>query len=198
MDNLASHTELQLLDQLKNGSEAAFTDLYNCYHRGIYMYLLNFVKLPSLAEDIVHEVFMKLWEARERITITTSFSAYLYRISRNKAIDALKKISKDAALRKEILEYMDPGIMAFEPERKAAGHYEDIYRSAIARLSPQRQKIFILCKEKGKTYEEVAMELGISRNTVKEHMVQSLRFLRNYFTEKGQLALVVIVLGGFF
>jgi len=93
---------------------------------------------------------------------------------------------------------MDPGIMAFEPERKAAGHYEDIYRSAIARLSPQRQKIFILCKEKGKTYEEVAMELGISRNTVKEHMVQSLRFLRNYFTEKGQLALVVIMLGGFF
>jgi len=198
LDNLASHTELQLLDQLKNGSEAAFTDLYNRYHRGIYMYLLNFVKLPSLAEDIVHEVFMKLWEARERITITTSFSAYLYRISRNKAIDALKKISKDAALRKEILEYMDPGIMAFEPERKAAGHYEDIYRSAIARLSPQRQKIFILCKEKGKTYEEVAMELGISRNTVKEHMVQSLRFLRNYFTEKGQLALVVIMLGGFF
>ena len=198
MDNPALHTELQLLDQLKHGSEAAFTDLYNRYHRGIYMYLLDFVKLPSLAEDIVHEVFMKLWEARERITITTSFSAYLYRISRNKAIDALKKISKDAALRKEILEYMNPGIMAFEPERKTLSHYEDMYRSAVAQLTPQRQKIFILCKEKGKTYEEVAMELGISRNTVKEHMVQSLRFLRNYFAEKDQLALAIIVLGSFF
>ncbi len=198
MDNPVLHTEIQLLDQLKNGSEAAFTDLYNRYHRGIYMYLLDFVKLPPLAEDIVHEVFMKLWEARERITITTSFSAYLYRISRNKAIDALKKISKDAALRKEILESAYPELIAAGPESKMLSHYEDMYRNAIARLTPQRQKIFILCKEKGKTYEEVAIELGISRNTVKEHMVQSLRFLRNYFAEKGQLALVVIVLGSSF
>lgn len=162
------------------------------------MYLLDFVKLPQLAEDLVHEVFMKLWEARERITITTSFSAYLYRISRNKGIDALKKIAKDVALRKEILEYTHPGLMVFEAESKMLSHYEELYRSAVAALTPQRQKIFILCKEKGKTYDEAAMELGISRNTVKEHMVQSLRFLRNYFAERGQLALVVIVLGSFF
>ena len=198
MDNPALHTELQLLDQLKQGSEAAFTDLYNRYHRGIYMYLLDFVKLPQLAEDLVHEVFMKLWEARERITITTSFSAYLYRISRNKGIDALKKIAKDAALRKEILEYTHPGLMAFEAESKMLSRYEELYRSAVAALTPQRQKIFILCKEKGKTYEEAAMELGISRNTVKEHMVHSLRFLRNYFAERGQLTLVAIVFGNFF
>lgn len=162
------------------------------------MYLLDFVKLPQLAEDLVHEVFMKLWEARERITITTSFSAYLYRISRNKGIDALKKIAKDAALRKEILEWSYPGLLAFESESKALSHYEELYRCAVEALTPQRQKIFILCKEKGKTYEEAAIELGISRNTVKEHMVQSLRFLRNYFAERGQLALVVLVLGSLF
>ena len=198
MNNPVLHTEPELLDQLKQGSEAAFTDLYNRYHRGIYMYLLDFVKLPQLAEDLVHEVFMKLWEARERITITTSFSAYLYRISRNKGIDALKKIAKDAALRKEILEYTHPGLMAFEAESKMLSRYEELYRSAVAALTPQRQKIFILCKEKGKTYEEAAMELGISRNTVKEHMVHSLRFLRNYFAERGQLTLVAIVFGNFF
>jgi len=198
LDNPALHIELQLLDQLKKGSETAFTEIYNRYHRGIYLYLLDFVKLPQLAEDIVHEVFMKLWEARERITITTSFSAYLYRICHNKGIDALKKIAKDAALRKEILEYTDPGLITFEAENKMISHYEEICRQAIAELTPQRQKIFILCKEKGKTYDEVAMELGISRNTVKEHMVHSLRFLRNYFAERGQLALAVIIFTKFF
>jgi RNA polymerase sigma-70 factor (ECF subfamily) len=198
LNNPVLHTEPELLDQLKQGSEAAFTDLYNRYHRGIYIYLLDFVKLPQLAEDLVHEVFMKLWEVRERITITTSFSAYLYRISRNKGIDALKKIAKDAALRKEILEYTHPGLMAFEAESKMLSRYEELYRSAVASLTPQRQKIFILCKEKGKTYDEAAMELGISRNTVKEHMVHSLRFLRNYFAERGQLTLVAIVFGNFF
>ncbi|MCO5235242.1 MAG: RNA polymerase sigma-70 factor [Chitinophagaceae bacterium] len=196
MDKPALHTELQLLDQLKKGSEAAFTDIYNRYHKGIYLYLLDFVKLPQMAEDLVHEVFMKLWEARARITITTSFSAYLYRISRNKAIDALKKISKDAALRKEVLRWMDPGIM--EPENERLNHYGELYRNAIAGLTPQRRKIFILCKEKGKSYEEAATELGISRNTVKEHMVHSLRFLRTYFAEKGRLPLMFIVLNSFF
>jgi RNA polymerase sigma-70 factor (ECF subfamily) len=181
---------------LKNGSEAAFTQIYDRYHRGIYAYLLGFVKAPHLAEDLVHEVFMKIWEARERIEITTSLSAYLYRISHNKAIDALKKIAKDASLRKEVLEWMDPRIT--EPGNESLNHYEELYRNAIAALTPQRQKIFILCKEKGKTYEEAATELGISRNTVKEHMVQSLRFLRTYFAERGQLTLMILALGRFF
>ena len=190
------HTEARLLHELKSGSEAAFTHIYDRYHRGIYAYLVGFVKLPQLAEDLVHEVFMKIWEARERMEVTTSLSAYLYRISHNKAIDVLKKIAKDAALRKEILEWMDPHIT--EPENEQLHHYEELYRGAVAALTPQRQKIFILCKEKGKTYEEAATELGISRNTVKEHMVQSLRFLRTYFAERGQLTLLIMAFGGFF
>ncbi|HRP57368.1 RNA polymerase sigma-70 factor [Agriterribacter sp.] len=196
MANNPLHTEAWLLDQLKNGSEAAFTQLYDRYHRGIYAYLLGFVKVSSLAEDLVHEVFMKIWEARERMEITTSFSAYLYRISRNKAIDALKKIAKDATLRKEVLEWMDP--CTTDPENDRLNRYEALYRDAVAALTPQRRKTFILCKEKGKTYEEAALELGISRNTVKEHMVQSLRFLRAYFAEKEQLTLLIIALGSFF
>ncbi|HRQ51578.1 MAG TPA: sigma factor, partial [Agriterribacter sp.] len=80
------HTEARLLHELKSGSEAAFTHIYDRYHRGIYAYLVGFVKLPQLAEDLVHEVFMKIWEARERMEVTTSLSAYLYRISHNKAI----------------------------------------------------------------------------------------------------------------
>ncbi len=191
-----SHTEARLLNELKKGSEAAFTQLYDRYHRGIYAYLLGFVKLPPLAEDLVHEVFMKIWEARERMEITTSFSAYLYRISHNKAIDALKKIAKDAMLRQEVLEWMDPCIT--EPGNDRLNRYEALYHDAVAALTPQRQKIFILCKEKGKTYEEAALELGISRNTVKEHMVQSLRFLRAYFAEREQLTLLIVALGGFF
>ncbi len=196
MEDRFLHTaDLQLLKQLKTGNEAAYTELYKRYHKGIYAYLLGFVKLPYLAEDIVHEVFMKLWEARESITVTTSFSAYLYRIARNKAIDILKKISIDKTLRKEILESLPPLITGFETELQSPGHYEEMYRNALAALSPQRQKTFILCKEEGKTYDEAAMELGISRNTVKDHIVQSMRFLRSYFTKTGQMIFMAIVFG---
>src|SRR6185312_12229832 len=80
-----------------------FTALYNRYHTGIYNYLLAFVKIPSLAEDLTQEVFLKIWEARKRLKIHTSFAPYIYCISRNTAIDFMKKIAADRELRNEII-----------------------------------------------------------------------------------------------
>lgn len=191
------HTKLyndqDLLEELKAGNETAFTELYQQYHAAIYFYLLDFVKAPQIAEDLVHEVFMKIWEIRQHLVITTSFSAYLYRISHNKAIDMLKKISRDEQLRNEVFKWLEPQLSEFDTNSKTV-KYEQLYMDAVSALAPQRQKVFILCREKGKTYHEAAQELGISRNTVKEHMVQALRFMRNFLSEKGELTILVIVL----
>lgn len=188
------YTDPELLQQLKFGSRDAFTTLYHRYHRGIYHYLLGFVKSPQLAEDLVHEVFIKIWEGRERITINTSFSSYLYRICHNKAIDTLKKIAQDAAMREEVLLWMELESAESALEDKGPTQYERIYRDAIDALSPQRRRIFILCREQGKSYAEAAAELGISRHTVKEHMSLSLRFLRAYVADRMRVALSVVLL----
>lgn len=194
MINAEQHTEQSLLDKLKAGKQEAFTELYQKYHRAIYAYLLDFVKSPQLAEDLVHEVFMKIWEIREKLHITASFSSYLYRISHNKAIDALKRIAADDVLRKEMLNWLDPHLLYADTAGDRVKHYEEMYETAIATLSPQRQKVFVLCREEGKTYDEAAAELGISRNTVKEHMVYANRFLRSYFMEQGVLAIMILLL----
>lgn len=198
MLNEQALNEKVLLSQLKMGDETAFTELYNQYHQAIYAYLLDFVKAPQLAEDLAHEVFMKIWEIRENLIINTSFSAYLYRISHNKAIDALKKISRDEELRKEVFKWLKLDLQEFNKVANPVMHYEQLYIEAVLSLAPQRQKVFILCREKGKTYDEASIELGISRNTVKDHMVQSLRFLRHYLTEKGELAIIVILINTIF
>jgi len=196
-----SHTKLynepDLLDQLKAGNETAFTELYKQYHGAIYSYLLDFVKAPQVAEDLVHEVFMKIWEIKQHLVITTSFSAYLYRVSHNKAIDMLKKISRDDELRNEVFQWLEPHLSEFDTGSKTV-RYEQLYMEAVSALAPQRQKVFILCREKGKTYQEAALELGISRNTIKEHMVQALRFMRNFLTEKGELTIIAIILNKIF
>lgn len=190
-------SDSELVDRLKQGDNTAFTQLYDQYHRAVYFYILDYVKAPQVAEDLVHDVFMKIWEIREGLTITTSFSSYLYRICHNKAIDALQKIAKDEKLRQEVLQWIEPQLQ--EKERNLQEHravyYERIYQEAISALSPQRQRVFLLCREQGKTYEEAAAELGISRNTVKEHMGEALHFLRNYLLKKGELAFVMIILG---
>jgi len=186
-----------LVDRLKQGDESAFTELYDQYHRAIYFYILDYVKAPQIAEDLVHEVFMKIWEIREQLTITTSFSGYIYRMCHNKAIDALQHIAKDEKLRQEVLQWLEPQLQEKDQQLKEhrVVYYERIYQEAIAALSPQRRKVFLLCREQGKSYEEAAAELGITRNTVKEHMGEALHFLRNYLLKKGDLAFVMIILG---
>lgn len=175
----------EILSQFRFGDETAFTDLYNRYHKGVYTYVMSFVKTPHLAEDLVHEVFIKIWEKRQELIITKSFTSYIYRIAHNIALDNLKKISKDERLRKDIIQWLEPSFSLLDNKSKDPNFYEELYMEAVSALTPQRQKVFILCREKGKTYDETAATLGISRNTVKEHMVKSLSFLRSFLYEKG-------------
>ena len=79
-----------LLKRLTESDESAFLQLYDHYHHPLYVFILRFVKVPGTAEDILQDVFLKIWEIRERIDPTLSFNAYLYRISRNKVYRQFK------------------------------------------------------------------------------------------------------------
>ena len=192
-DIYQAYTDTQLLELLGGGDETAFTELYNRYHGPLYHYLLHFVKSPGLAEDLVHEVFLKLWTIRNRLQVNTSLPAYLYRICHNMGLDALKKTARDRTLRREVLEWLEP---AGETNTDIT-RQEQLLAAAVASLPPQRQKVFQLCRIEGKTYEEAARELGISRHTIKEHMVHSLKTLRGYVAAKDKLLLAFLLLQAF-
>src|SRR6266516_7557561 len=86
------YADSSLLELLSSGDQAAFEALYNRYHGGIYNYLLKFTKSAALAEDLVHDVFLKIWDIREQLKISSSFSSYLYRAARNTSIDPLNQM----------------------------------------------------------------------------------------------------------
>lgn len=194
MRNSASEEELVKL--FAAGSEEAFAELYNRYHAGVYTYLLRFVKLPDLAEDLVQDVFVKLWELRGRIHVSSSFASYLYRASRNHAINRLKQIASDRAQRERILEHLGHDLSDATVSGQKLQQYERLVKHAIDQLPPQRKKVFVLCREEGKTYAEAAEILGLSRNTVKEHMVHAMRFLKVYLFENGDIVLFAVLLAG--
>ena len=79
-----------------------------------------------------------------------------------------------------------------------AKEYQHLYQQAIGSLSTQGGKVFRLCREEGKTYEEVAGILGISHHTVKEHMAKSLRSLRNFVSQKMDISLKIIIVSWLF
>lgn len=194
MHNYTKYTEEQLLHLLTDSDQQAFTELYNRYHSGIYRYQLTFVKNPSITEDITQEVFLKIWEARQRLKVHTSFAAYIFRISRNTAIDFMTKVAADKKLRNEIIFHLELNSPESSTNQLISKEYQHLYQQAIGSLSKQERKVFRLCREEGKTYVEVAGILGISRHTVKEHMAKSLRSLRDFLSQKMDTALKIIIL----
>ena len=179
-----TYFEQSVLLRLQKGDSEAFQELYNRYHQQLYHYVLRFVKSPALAEDVLQDVFLKIWEIRSRINPGLSFKAYLYRICRNSVFKLLKKMAVDENLRVRVFQQFAQSV-ADTDLKVLWQQYEEILQAAINRLPPQRQKVFKLCREEGKTYEQVADELGISRNTVKEHMVLAMKLIREHLDQYG-------------
>lgn len=186
------HIEKELLIRLTQGDENAFMRLYDCYHQRLYAWLLSLVKVPEIAQDIVQEAFLKIWEIRQRLNPEQSFPAFLYRISRNLAFKQLKKIAVSANLRRQVMDHLQ--ILTEDPEVQLQWRqYQQLLNEAISQLPPQRRKVFVLCRQEGKSYDEVAHELGISRNTVKEHMVTAVKDIRAYFHPRTDLSLSLLM-----
>ncbi|MBN8785957.1 MAG: RNA polymerase sigma-70 factor [Terrimonas sp.] len=182
-----------LIQRLRQNDAAAYIELYNRYHSKMYSWLIRFVKLPEMAEDIIQETFLKIWEIRHRLQPQQSFPAYLYRISRNKAFKLLKKISRDENLRGKVL--VRSAIELNDPEKDFQWQqYQQLLDNAVSRLPVQRQRVYRLCRQNNKTYDEVANELGISRNTVKEHMMKAVQDLRQYFYRYDKVILMTFLI----
>lgn len=179
-----TYHEHSVLLRLQKGESDAFLAMYNHYHAALFHYVLRFVKSPAIAEDVLQDVFLKIWQVKSRIDPELSFKAYLYRICRNSVFRLLKKMAVDENLRVEVMLQFTQSV-ADADLKVLWQQYEAILHTAINNLSPQRQKVFRLCREEGKTYEQVADELGISRNTVKEHMVLAMKLIREHFEQYG-------------
>lgn len=187
--------EKEILRLLSQGDEQAFITIYKTYHERIYSYLLKFTKNPAQTEDLVHDVFMKVWEIRNQVDIQVSFSAYLYRFARNKAITQLNRLSLYDTIRDELLHrtalHMNDQAILNEIESK---QYEKLLESAIDQLPPQRREAFILCRQAGKTYEEAAAIMNISRNTLKQHLSLAVRSIKEYLLEHGDISLLMLLI----
>lgn len=195
MTRLTELDDNALFVLVQKGDPAAFSVLYERYHGAIYHFVLKFVKVSGMAEDLTHDVFLRLWQVRERIAIKHSFEAYLYRIARNITYRKMTAIIADRKMQEEIA-----SLMPATDSSDAAGQlydkeYQHLLSAAMGNLSPQRRKVFQLCRIEGKTYTEASAILGISRNTIKEHMTEAMRFVKHYFMEKGDIVLVLLLLG---
>ncbi len=178
MLNQVTHRDKVLLQRLSDGDERAFTQLYNAYKDELTQFIARFVKLPQIAEDISQEVFIKIWQNHTQLQGVDSFKAYLFIAARNHTLNILKRIAKEDSAKAEIIRHIQGVRINNKEDDLISGEYQAYLRKVLNSLPLQTQQVFQLCRTEQKGYEEVAALLGISRNTVKKHMVRSMKTFR--------------------
>ncbi|PSL47525.1 RNA polymerase sigma-70 factor (ECF subfamily) [Chitinophaga niastensis] len=185
--------DAELVLRLHNDEVSAFDSLYWKYHQAVYRNIFKFVKDAVTTEDILQEVFARLWEKRQDINAEQSVSGWLFVISFNMCVTYVRKKLREQTLHKNIFLSDTDDEVALERKNMDEEQYH-LLEKAIATLSPKKRTIVTRCKLEGKTYDEVAKELNISRNTVKEHLSAAMIKLNDYMQRNGDHKYIVLLL----
>jgi RNA polymerase sigma-70 factor (family 1) len=188
--NILPEEERQLLHSVAAGDNRAFRMLVDIFWSKVYGNVLTIVKSPQTAEEITQDIFLKIWQQKEKLYEVQSFKHYIYVVGRNQVISQLrKKMAGKLAEPSDILEER------LTPDEQL--QYKETYRlvlEGIAKLTPQQQLVFKMSRLEGMSYEEIGGRLGLSKNTVKGHMVLALNFLRMYFRDHANFTITCFLL----
>lgn len=192
------YNEDELLVLLRQGNQRAFHRIYDRYKIELGLRILRMVKSEELAEELLQDLFMRLWQQREQIDIEKSLGAYLYRVAKNMVVDLLRRAAKEQQIHQQIIA-ASTELYRHVEESLFAKENEAILRQAIDQLPPQRKKIFVHCKLEGLSYKEVAELYHISTTTVNDHIQKSMHSIKQYLLKRPGLQLSIllaIILGG--
>ncbi|WP_286862890.1 MULTISPECIES: RNA polymerase sigma factor [Sphingobacterium] len=180
--NTSDVLSIDQLRDLRAGKIESFNFFYQKYVSEIKRYIKMFLKSDMLTDDVTQEVFVKFWENSSKFESIDNIRGFLYLTAKNASINLLRRSILDEKLVSSIIDTyeLEPSVdlLVFRKEYSA-------YIDKVLETLPQQSRvIFKMCKVEGRSYEEIAERLGISKNTVKKHIVRSLSVLRNDETLK--------------
>jgi RNA polymerase sigma-70 factor (family 1) len=153
-----------------------------------------YVKSPVIAEEIVQDVFLKLWFQRKNLTEIRSLESWLFTITKNLTLNCLKKIGHEWTAREKWVKEND--LSENNTDHKILNaENQQLLHQAIQQLSPQQQQVYKLAKEQGLSYEAIGKQLDISTGTVKTHMARALASIRLFLQQNGELSVLLIIAG---
>jgi len=181
-----------LLAKLRNGSQPAFTELYEMYSFKMYVNILKMVKDEQMAEELVQELFTKIWQKREIIEINVDFKSYLYRIGQNLVYDFFRKLQRDKKMYERFKVIATEHYSHIE-ESLHLKQSEQALHKALSKLSEQQKRVYKLCRIDGYTYKQAATEMGISPHTVKEYLVKANHLVKEYLLNNLDVSITIFL-----
>ena len=184
-----NYTSIQnLVKSIKKGEKSAFKKMYDFYAPKIYAFAISQVKNHELAEEFVQEVFLKLWELREKLDESKNLKSFVFKITINLIYDFIRKTNLEIAFEQN--KVLNPNKMENNTWEQVV--YNDMLTQVnrlIEKMPAQQQKIFRLSKVEGLKNDEIASKLQLSKRTVENQLYRAIHFLKSNLNTK---SLVVI------
>ncbi|MGK6350563.1 RNA polymerase sigma factor [Parapedobacter sp. DT-150] len=177
------------------GNEAAFRLIYDLHSEQVYQLAFRFLKDTTWSEEVVQDVFLKLWLNRKGLDEQGNMWLYLYVIAKRLSLNKLREIRKSAVLFERLMLRLEVANNPTE-EQLMSEELEEYAQQLVTSLPKQQQLIFKLSRVDGLSHKEIADQLGLSPNTVKNHMVQALKTLKNSLRQSGYTYLLALVFVG--
>lgn len=179
-----------LIEDLKKGNENAYVYLVEHYHNRLCVYANSLIRDDLMAEDIVQNVFVQVWEKRHKLKHDFSLENYLYKSVHNKFIDQYRKGKAVMALERKYIEALELAVEEKDEiqEQKILG----ILFDAIHELPPKCKQIFLLSKKEGLTNMEISEYLNVSKKTVEGQITKAFGILREKLGKKYEMVMLIV------
>lgn len=185
--------EKQVIIDLKNGSYEAFNTIYYAHRQALVYHAFRFLKSEDLVEEVIQELFSKLWEIKGKLQEDRSIKPMLTRILKNLIIDFFRKLKYDQGAKEKFIIQLDQFYSPIELEI-AAREKKEILMNALSKLPALQREIFILFKLEQKSYKELEEMYGLTKAAIHSYIYRTNVFLKSYFRDFDKNDLILIFL----
>jgi len=177
MKEIIPFTDEELMRQIKEDNLSAFDLIYRKYSKGIYKFSISILKNSEEAEDLVQHVFFCLWKNRHKVEKNSLLKYYLFTITYNSAISVIRKKARETRFIEYLKSEQRADIEAYKVENDNTELAKKV-ESILNKLPPRQKEVFLMHKNEGLKYHEIAERLHISVNTIETHMSRALKTIR--------------------
>jgi len=186
------YNEKDILRRVADADRDAFRQLYGHYFKVVQQYVKLFVPSKDNLEELTQDVFIKMWEKRERLATVDSFKDYLFIVSRNTVFNYFRSLKMQQQTR-ELEEGMEASPMHQAEHDVLYKQYYHIAAEGMDKLSPRRKEILKMRIERGLSLDEIAGQLSITRAAVKKQLYEAMAFVRQYLLEHAEISILLFV-----
>jgi len=178
---------------MKRDDKSAMDELFHFYYHRLFHFSKSILKIENEIDDILQDVFVKIWLNRTKIDNAETFNAFIYTITKNEVLNLIRSNLRNQSFRNELYtravaeEYQTPNEIEYT-EIKAG------IDKIVANLPPKRQQVFILSRTESLSNKEIAQQLNISEKTVEDHITHAIKHIKSSMKEMGLISILYLYL----